>query len=252
MSVTEVVEDLNALRRLAEDELDESRRSALESVRNHLADRDRGAKISEAADVLGVSPPTVRSWVKAGILEEVADGGSPQRVEVLGLADVKRLVDMLREHGQNRDFLTAIYRRLRDDAVLASPGLEESIEDFRAGRTVPIGDDLRKEIEELAVESNHLNLDEGAIADLCHRFHVGRLSIFGSAVTDAFDPETSDVDFLVEFDDSAADLFGAYFGLKEELEALLGRPVDLVTPKSLENPYFAESVERTRRDLYVA
>lgn len=95
-------------------------------------------------------------------------------------------------------------------------------------------------------------LGEGAIEELCQRFHVRRLSIFGSAVTSAFDPETSDVDFLVEFDDGATDLFGAYFDLKEALETLLGRPVDLVTPKSLENPYFAKSVERTRRDLYAA
>lgn len=217
MSVSEVVEDLNTLRRLAGEEVDEARRRALETMRRRLADRGRGAKISEAADVLGVSPPTVRAWVKAAILEEATGGGSPQRVDVLRLADVKRIVDMLRAEGQNRDLLAEVYRRLRDSDLLSSPGLEE-----------------------------------GVIAELCQRFHVRRLSIFGSAVTSAFDPETSDVDFLVEFDDGATDLFGAYFDLKEALETLLGRPVDLVTPKSLENPYFAESVERTRRDLYAA
>lgn len=149
MSVTEVVEDLNALRRLAEDELDEARRGALETVRRRVADRDRGAKVSEAADVLGVSAPTVRAWVKAGILEEASEGRAPQRVEVLRLADVKRLVDMLRAEGQNRDLLAAVYRRLRDSDLLASPGLEESIDDLRAGRTVPIGDDLREEMAAL-------------------------------------------------------------------------------------------------------
>lgn len=43
---------------------------------------------------------------------------------------------------------------------------------------------------------------------------------------------------------------GPYFGLKEGLEALLGRPFDLVTPEGLANPYFAESVQRTRQVLH--
>lgn len=96
------------------------------------------------------------------------------------------------------------------------------------------------------------DLDEQAIAELCRRFGVRRLSLFGSAETGAFDPQRSDVDFLVEFDDATGSQFDAYFGLKEELERLLGRPVDLVMPKSLENPYFAASVERSRRDVYAA
>jgi uncharacterized protein len=100
--------------------------------------------------------------------------------------------------------------------------------------------------------STGLDLDEETIAALCRRFGVRRLSVFGSAATEAFDPERSDVDFLVEFDPDADGLFDAYFGLKEELERLVGKPVDLVMPKSLENPYFAASVERTRRDVYAA
>ncbi len=97
-----------------------------------------------------------------------------------------------------------------------------------------------------------LELDKGTIAALCRRFGVRRLSVFGSAATEAFDSERSDVDFLVEFDPDTANRFDAYFGLKEELERLVGRPVDLVMPKSLDNPYFAASVERSRRDLYAA
>lgn len=97
-----------------------------------------------------------------------------------------------------------------------------------------------------------LELDAEAIATLCRRFHVRRLAIFGSAATDTFDPTRGDVDFLVEFEDGACELFDAYFGLKQELEVLVGRPVDLVMPKSLENPYFADSVEQSRRDVYAA
>jgi len=97
-----------------------------------------------------------------------------------------------------------------------------------------------------------LDLDEEAVAELCRSFGVRRLSVFGSANTPGFDAATSDVDFIVEFDDDVQSAFDAYFGLKEALERLVGRPVDLVMPKALENPYFAESVERSRRDLYAA
>lgn len=100
--------------------------------------------------------------------------------------------------------------------------------------------------------SEDLRLDVDAIAALCGRHQVRRLSVFGSAVNGGFDPESSDVDFLVEFLDEADGLFEAYFGLKEDLEALLGCPVDLVMPKSLRNPFFASSVEKTRRELYAA
>jgi uncharacterized protein len=63
---------------------------------------------------------------------------------------------------------------------------------------------------------------------LCRRFHVRQLDLFGSAARGDFDPEHSDIDFLVEFDRSASlHAFDAYFGLKEALEELFGRPVDL-------------------------
>lgn len=88
------------------------------------------------------------------------------------------------------------------------------------------------------------------LAELCRRFGVRRLDLFGSAATGAFDPDRSDVDFLVEFDDDPARLFDRYFGLKESLEALYGRPVDLVTGGSLRNPYFIAAVNATCRLVY--
>lgn len=94
--------------------------------------------------------------------------------------------------------------------------------------------------------------DRPAIAEACRRFGVRRLSVFGSALTSDFDLARSDVDLLVEFAEGAEDLFDAYFGLKEELEHLLDRPVDLVMPNALENPYFAATVADTRQDLYAA
>ena len=100
--------------------------------------------------------------------------------------------------------------------------------------------------------SNQLTLDRGAIGELCRKHGVRRLVVFGSAVTDRFDEARSDVDFLVEFGTPVGGQFEAYFGLKEDLEALLGRPVDLVAPAALENPYFAASVTKNGQELYAA
>jgi len=100
--------------------------------------------------------------------------------------------------------------------------------------------------------AGRLVLDDTAIAAACDRYGVKRLIVFGSAVTERFDETSSDVDFLVQFRDDVADRFDAYFGLKESLEALLGRPVDLVSPVALENPYFAASVEEYGHELYAA
>ncbi len=89
------------------------------------------------------------------------------------------------------------------------------------------------------------------IAKLCRRFHVRRLELFGSAARGDFDLERSDVDFLVEFDtDPRAQSFAAYFGLKEALEALLERRVDLVEAGAVTNPYLRASIERSREQVF--
>jgi hypothetical protein len=92
-----------------------------------------------------------------------------------------------------------------------------------------------------------------AIAALCRQFHVRRLELFGSAARGDFDPARSDVDFLVEFDRGAPmAVLDAYFGLKEGLETLLGRPVDLVVSAAVRNPYLRASIESSRETLYAA
>ena len=74
------------------------------------------------------------------------------------------------------------------------------------------------------------------LRDLCRRFHVRRLEVFGSAARGDFDPARSDLDFLVEFDADAPDALSlkCYFDFKESLEALFGRRVDLVDRKAIE------------------
>ena len=90
-----------------------------------------------------------------------------------------------------------------------------------------------------------------AIIDLCQQFGVLTLSVFGSAASGEFVTATSDIDFIVELDPPAGmTRFEAFFGLKEALEEALARRVDLVDPSALENPYFAKSVESSRRELY--
>jgi len=91
------------------------------------------------------------------------------------------------------------------------------------------------------------------IAALARKHGVERLFLFGSGVSDDFDRQRSDLDFLVEFQmKSPSDHANSYFGLMEDLEALLGLPIDLVEPSPISNPYFREEVERTRRSVYEA
>lgn len=118
------------------------------AVRSRLAARDRGAKVSEAAELLGLTPPTVRAWIESGVLVAVP-ASRPVRLDTLCLADVKRAVDVLRAHGTDRDLLTAVYRRLHDAELQQSAAFKACMEDLAAGRIVPIGDDLRKEMASL-------------------------------------------------------------------------------------------------------
>lgn len=91
------------------------------------------------------------------------------------------------------------------------------------------------------------------IVALCKRFDVVRLEVFGSATSDAFDARRSDFDFLVDWKPGGAlRPFDRYFGLKESLEDLLGRAVDLVEVDGLRNPYFIRQVNASRRTVYAA
>ena len=92
------------------------------------------------------------------------------------------------------------------------------------------------------------------VAALCERYGVKRLDLFGSAAGDGFDPEASDLDFVVSFERrDPSELFDRYFGLKEDLEALFGRGVDLVTEDALlKDPDFAEGISGERVPLYAA
>lgn len=73
-----------------------------------------------------------------------------------------------------------------------------------------------------------------AIADLCGRYGVRRLDVFGSGARgEDFDAARSDIDLMVEFEDGAGGM-SDFIDFKEALEALLGRPVDLVDRGAVE------------------
>src|SRR5271166_2594416 len=98
-----------------------------------------------------------------------------------------------------------------------------------------------------------IGLKREQIAELCRRHRVRRLALFGAAVGEDFDPERSDLYFLVEFEPLPPGTYAdTYFGLLEALQQLFGRPVDLVDDSAIKNPYFRESVERSQALLYAA
>lgn len=98
------------------------------------------------------------------------------------------------------------------------------------------------------IEKHRAELD-----DVCQRFHVTRLELFGSAAGARFDQDRSDLDFLVQFEPgSAADAAKRYFGLLAALEDLFVRPVDLIESEAITNPYFLRSIEPSRTVLYAA
>ncbi len=92
------------------------------------------------------------------------------------------------------------------------------------------------------------------LEELCRRFGVARLELFGSAGTEAFDPARSDIDLLVEFlpEQDLGPWLSRFFELQQQLEALFGRSVHLVMATAVQNPHFARELNRTRRLLYAA
>lgn len=89
------------------------------------------------------------------------------------------------------------------------------------------------------------------VEEQCRRFGVRRLEAFGSATRGDFDPATSDFDFIVSFADRNPGTYAdRYLDFDVALEQVLGRKVDLLTERSIRNPYFRQEIESARRVLY--
>ncbi len=96
------------------------------------------------------------------------------------------------------------------------------------------------------------------IIEMCKKHKLKSLYLFGSATNNKYFNEKSDIDFLYEFDlenypdwdKGDFDIVTNFFLLKDTLEEMLGRKVDLI-PNKLRNPYFINSIEKSKRLIYV-
>lgn len=204
---------------------------------------------------LGESPPDAAALVKVSITvlsddlagRDEADGESATG----GLADGARrggvkhtpLADEPRRKARMLDALDALAEL---DAFAEIDDPVEWQREQRKERELP-GRELPMPMP--AVIAQHA--DE--LTRLCAKYNVVRLEVFGSAVSGAYRPQHSDLDFLVEFRPLQPGAYAdAYFGLLGALERLFGSPVDLVVAKAIKNPYFLESVNQTRTLVYEA
>ena len=92
------------------------------------------------------------------------------------------------------------------------------------------------------------------LVELCKRYHVARLEVFGSAARGGdFDPDSSDADFLVEFDLRVAPAtLDWYFDFRNALRHALGRPVDLVEIQAIRNPYLRAAINQSCELVYAS
>lgn len=90
------------------------------------------------------------------------------------------------------------------------------------------------------------------IARLCRLHGVRKMELFGSILRDDFDLQNSDVDVLVDFDPQSAASFTNFLNLKESLEALFGRSVDLVELRAIRNRRLRHYIERSKLPVYAA
>jgi len=90
------------------------------------------------------------------------------------------------------------------------------------------------------------------LKDLCQLYDIKSMYVFGSVCTEKFNEE-SDIDILISFKDISIEKYtDYYFELHNKLERLFDRKIDLLTEKSLSNPYLIESIEETKQLLYAA
>ena len=88
------------------------------------------------------------------------------------------------------------------------------------------------------------------IIELCENHKVKELYLFGSVLTDQFN-DSSDIDMLIQFNQvELLEYFDNYMDLKEKLEKMFNRQVDLVENQAVRNPIFRKVLDREKRLLY--
>jgi len=96
----------------------------------------------------------------------------------------------------------------------------------------------------------HLEPYQNIIKDLCQKYHVNSLHVFGSVLTDKFN-KNSDIDMVVSFKKiPLEDYFDNYFDFKFNLENVLQRPVDLLEEQAVKNPFFLQNLNNNKQLIY--
>lgn len=132
--VLDEVRRLDALGEAVESGRRGEARRAVGDLRDRRIGHARPVRLSIAAELLGVSLPTVRAWADEGVLEW--RGGSPRRVSLESVLRVRPIVRELKELGQSRDLLAAVLARVEDEVTLDDRRLRTSLRQMRQGRKV--------------------------------------------------------------------------------------------------------------------
>ena len=120
---------------------------------------------------------------------------------------------------------------------------------YQANHRSPVFDELGRLVAKVTESANPLELRSASIAALCRRYSVVRLSLFGSAARGELTP-ASDLDFVIEFAPEKSPTLAGLTGFKDELEALVGRRVDIATPAILNNPHRRKAIEKDMEVIY--
>ena len=91
------------------------------------------------------------------------------------------------------------------------------------------------------------------LTKICESLNIKRMNIFGSAVSDKFN-DKSDIDFLIKFSEelSSEQYSDNYFELHYKLRKIFNREIDIITEQTLSNPYFIESINKSKELIYEA
>jgi excisionase family DNA binding protein len=99
-------------------------------------DAARGVPVAEAAKYLGVSEPTVRLWVRRGVLAAL-QGSKPMLIEHESLRGVGRAIRELRARGEDREWLEGVVRYVEDMADRSSPSVRQGLRELAEGKLQP-------------------------------------------------------------------------------------------------------------------
>ena len=101
---------------------------------------------------------------------------------------------------------------------------------------------------------HNLNINDEKLSEFCRRYKINELAVFGSALREDF-TENSDLDILYVFDESSSHSLFDLVRIKEELEKLLGKPVDFISRKALEqskNHFRKKSILESIKTIYAS